>query len=447
MNPSTALELATCVICAVVVLRGPRESAPARAVGGVIVLAALVPVMSIVDRMASTAAMLAIIFLCPAALLRTGFRPVRGTLWGAGLFVAFTCWLALRTLGQFSVDSTLLTITMISTSIAVAMIVPLLRREDLPSLATVFLVVAVLATIYAVGEQLGLVDTFWQLRQSSLENIDDRANVLLPILTGRSQASFGHPIPFAVFLSVAVLILLHAAIATKRWRFAFGVVAALVGLLLSGTRSAVVALLVALLVYLVANIRWRRVLGIAAGAGLIAIGGLLTDLPKLLSLDNTFESSVSFIHRTLVAESWASLWSQPATQLWIGAGAGATAELFRSGTVRGARNLVYFDNTYISLFALFGLVALVLFAGVLLWSTRGGALAMSVAAFIAVMGLSFDEQQWQITLVLLAFGALMPRALGSLPAGQSSAAAPGPDSAGATAGRRRRTATETAERT
>ncbi|OZD56990.1 hypothetical protein CH252_04020 [Rhodococcus sp. 06-1477-1B] len=424
MNLGAALTLATCVVCMIVVLRGPRETAAARAVAGSIVLAALVPVMSIVDRASSTTAMLTVILLCTTALLRRGVSPERGTLWGVALFAMFGGWMILRTLGQFSTDSTVLIVTMISTAIAVAMVVPHLRPEDLPALATVFLVLTLLLTLYAVAEQFGAVDAIWQLRQSSLQNIDDRANVLLPMLAGRSQASFGHPIPFAVFLSVACLMLLHSAIETRRWRFAFGAIAAVAGLLLSGTRSAVVALLAALLIYLIANIRWRRLLAIAAGAGVLSIAALLTDLPKLLSLDNTFESSVSFVHRTLVADSWASLWSQSATQLWIGAGAGATAELFRSGIVRGARNLTYFDNTYISLFALFGLIALGLLCAVFLWSVRGGALAMSMTAFLVVMGFSFDEQQWQITLVLLAFSALMPRAFGSLSRRHSATAVP-----------------------
>lgn len=421
----TFLTLAVCLGCMIVVLHGTRETAAARAVGGSVVLAALVPVMSVTDQVSSSTALLTVVLLCATAQVRSGFRPASGTLWGAGIFALFGGWLILRTVGQFSADSTILNIAMVSTAIAAAMIVPHLRHADLRPLATVFLVLSLIVTVYAFCEQLRVVDTAWSLRQSSLESIDERANVLVPWLTGRSQASFGHPIPFAVFLSVATLVLLHTAIETRRWRFALGAAVSLAGLSLSGTRSAIVALLVALLTYLVANVRWRRLLALTALTGVLSIGALLTDLPKLLSLDDSFGSSVSFVHRTLVADSWSSLWSQPDARLWIGAGAGGTAELFRSGVVRGARNLIYFDNMYISLFALFGLTALVLLAGVFLWALRGGALAMSTTAFLAVMGFSFDEQQWQISLILLAFSALMPRSFGSLSRRQSALAAPG----------------------
>ncbi len=101
----------------------------------------------------------------------------------------------------------------------------------------------------------------------SLENISDRENLLIPALTGRSQSTFGHPIPFAVFSSIALIVLLHATAQTRRRRYAGGVVLAATALALSGTRSAVVALLAGLAAYVLASIRWRRLLWILAGAG------------------------------------------------------------------------------------------------------------------------------------------------------------------------------------
>ena len=406
--------IVACVVSVWSVLRAPAASAPARAVSAIIVISTLIPVGSGRDQTMALAALATIVLLSLLACGRREAATPWPPLWGAVLFAAFAVWLILRILGQFSPAATLLQVGMLASAMALAFVVPLLRAEDLRTVADTFLWLILAHTAYAALEQTGTVDAIWPLRVESLEKIDDRANVLLPALTGRSQSTFGHPIPFAVFASVAALVLLHATAQTRRPRYAGGVVVAAVALALSGTRSAVVAVLAALVAYGLANLRWRRLLAMIAATGILAIIALLVDLPTLLALDGRFESSVSYIHRSLVVGSWDALWARGEAAVVFGSGAGASAELFRAGIVRGASNLLYFDNAYVSLFALSGLVALVLICAVLARSLFGGALAIGGATFIAVMGFSFDEQQWQIVLVLLAFCALLPRAFGTV---------------------------------
>lgn len=395
-------------------LRGAAEQVAVRAVGSVIVLATLVPVMSVAEQSVAISAMVIAIIVCLIARVRTNVRLSSSGWGGIALVLAFLAWSAARIVGQFSTRSVLLQVGMLATVGALALVVPLLRRSDLRVLADVVLVLVIVHTAYAALEQINAVGTVWQLREKSLETIEDRLNVLLPALAGRSQSSFGHPIPFGFFACFAVLVLTHTAFQYRRGRYAIGVGIALVALGLSGTRSAAVALIVALAAYVLANVRWRRLLPLAVVAGVVAILALVLDLPRLLSLDSRFESSVSYIHRTLVAGSWESLWAQDDVHRWFGWGAGATAELFRSGIVRGARKLVYFDNTFISLFALSGLLAVLLFCAILAWSIRGGALAIGLCTFIAVMGFSFDQQLWQLPLMVLVLGSLLPRSLGVL---------------------------------
>ncbi len=393
-------------------LRAPRDQVAVRAVSSVIVVASLVPVMAVAEQSVAISAMIIAVLVCLIARVRTdAVMGMSGSI-GSTILLMFLAWSAARIIGQFSTNSVVLQIGMLTTVGALALVVPLLRRADLRVIANVVLVLVIAHTAYAALEQVNAVDTVWQLREKSLETIEDRLNVLIPFLAGRSQSSFGHPIPFGFFACFAALILTHAAFQYRRGRYAIGVCIALVALGLSGTRSAAVALIAAFAAYALANVRWRRLLPFVAGAAIVAIVALLVNLPQLLALDSRFESSVSYIHRTLVAGSWSSLWSQDSWLLWFGWGAGATAELFRSGIVRGAHNLVYFDNAFISLFALSGLLSVLLFCAVLIWSIRGGALAVGVCTFIAVMGFSFDEQLWQLPLIVLALGALLPRSLG-----------------------------------
>lgn len=403
-----------CLLSIWVALRAPAAVVSARSTAGVLVISTLIPIGSVSDQTMAMIALSSIVALSLIALVRRPASTPSPYPWGALLFAAFGTWLILRILGQFSFASTVLQASMVISAMALALVVPLLRADDLPIIAHTFLWLIIAHTAYAVIEQTGDVEAIWPLRLESLENISDRENLLIPALAGRSQSTFGHPIPFAVFSSISLLVLLHATAQTRRWRYAGGVIVAATALALSGTRSAVVALLAGLAAYVLASIRWRRLLWILAGAGVVAIAALLTDLPTLLALDGRFESSVSYIHRSLVVGSWDSLWARdPATRLF-GSGAGAGVELFREGVVRGAHNLLYFDNAYVSLFALSGLLALILFGAVLLRSVLGGALAIGGTVFIAVMGFSFDEQQWQLLLVLLAFCALLPRAFGTV---------------------------------
>lgn len=403
-----------CLLSIWVALKAPAPAVPARATAGVIVISTLIPVGSVSDQTMAMIALSSIVALSLIALVRRPASLPWPTPWGAVVFAAFGTWLILRILGQFSFASTVLQASMVISAMALAFVVPLLRAEDLPVVADTFAWLILAHTAYAAIEQTGDVEAIWPLRVESLENISDRENLLIPALTGRSQSTFGHPIPFAVFSSIALIVLLHATAQTRRRRYAGGVVLAATALALSGTRSAVVALLAGLAAYVLASIRWRRLLWILAGAGMVAIAALLTDLPALLALDGRFESSVSYIHRALVVGSWDTLWARDSATRLFGSGAGAGVELFREGVVRGAHNLLYFDNAYVSLFALSGLVALILFVAVLLRSLLGGALAIGGTVFLAVMGFSFDEQQWQLLLILLAFCTMLPRDFGTV---------------------------------
>ena len=414
MTPSLSLTLVVCLCTLWATLRAEPRAAAGRAVSGTLVLATLVPVTSILDDLAVFATLSTIVIACVIALVRHPPSARRIAPWGSILFALFLAWLITRIVGEFTPRATLLQVGMLVSVAALAMVVPRLTTDDLPVIANVFLVLVLVHSAYAFLEQTGTVGAFWELREKSLETIDDRQNVLAGWLTGRSQSTFGHPIPFAVFACVARVVLLHAALQTRRWRYSGGILVCVAALILSGTRSAIVALLAALAAYMLANVRWRRLLPLLALSGVLAIAALVVDLPRLLALDERFESSVSFIHRNLVLNSWNALWARDDATRWFGSGAGATQELFRSGVVRGASSLVFFDNTYISLFALSGLVAVILFCAVLGWSLRGGALAIAVAAFIAVMGGSFDEQVWPLPLVLLAFGSLLPRPFGTI---------------------------------
>lgn len=419
MNLSAVIAILACLVGLVMTVRAQPHARTRRAVSASLVIATTVPVTAIKDDVIVVTALCTVIAVCLIALL-TPRPPARVPMWGALCFVAFTAWLMLRILGQFSLTSTALQVLMLASVALVALLVPRLTRDDLPGLAMTFLVLAIVHGTYAVLEQEAL-PPLWQLRGQSVQTIEDRVNVIASWLPGRAQTSFAHPIPFATFMCVAFLFLVHATIALRKPLYALGAAFAAVGLVCSGTRSAFVALIVALIAYLIANIRWRRLLAMSAAAGGLVIVSLVANLTELLALDSRFENSVSYIHRSQVAGSVSSLWARDDLVKWVGSGAGSTIDLFTKGIVRGAAGIRVFDNTYISLLALSGIVSLLLFAAIVLWSLRGGALAIGVATFAAVMGFSFDEQTWQIPLLMLAIGALLPSSLGTLRSRTSSA--------------------------
>lgn len=285
-----------------------------------------------------------------------------------------------------------------------------LKRADIPALILTLNIFVAFHLFFAMGELWLRFQPIWPMGNGLFE-LGHRPNFLFPNLPGRPMTSFAHPIPMATFaLSLALMnsyLLLH-----RRRLAVVGMGLALALLLLSGTRSAVLAFIVGLAVLAVSS---RRI-GSALKATLlffVLLVGLVAATNSsgalaIIGLGDGFEDSLSYKYRALVLASAWGILDQPALNVLFGWG-GNREEIFRQGVIDGAQyGVLFFDNQFIAMAAMFGLVGLsILVACFALVIWRGGEMSKSLVGAFAVMAFSFDFLQYltPALLFLLAVGA------------------------------------------
>lgn len=376
-----------------------------RAVGASFAVATLAPVTH-VDFAIAVVTSLGIAVICAAALGRLGLP--RASSARLLPLLAMMSWLVLRAFSDTSQGTMAMNTLICLDAAALALVVRHMSALDLHAMTRVFAWIVPFHVAFAVGEQLHLVTTPWPTAGGTIA-IEDRKSALIPDLPGRSQSSLGHPIPFAMFLSAAMLLFLHAVVARRRWGYAVPFVLGGAGIALSGTRSAVLSVGVGVLLYTLAQFRLRNAGKYILGSFALLLTINADDLLTALGLGAKFQSSVSYIHRTRVTGSLGALLDRSAIDLGVGNGPSSTRMLFESGVVSGFPGLIYFDNQLISMFALYGLVGvagLVAGAASALW---GGALAIAMMSMIVSMFFSFDALQWHLPFLLFAFTSVLPR--------------------------------------
>lgn len=227
-------------------------------------------------------------------------------------------------------------------------------------------------------------------------------NELVPALTGRATGTMAHPIPLGLLMAVGTVL---ALLAVRRWALPVRLLAALGcggGLLLSGSRSAALALVIAVLVaLLVPGVVRIDPLGRVVAALSVVVTLVLVDvttLPAVTSLEGT--GSVS--HRLGALQAVDRLVGRPLDETLLGSGAGSLQRLFAEGLLQSDGFLAV-DNQLVTTFAVAGLVgAVALAAAVLTGLVRGGRSTRPAALVATVMFFSFDVLEWTSTAVLFA---------------------------------------------
>ena len=290
-----------------------------------------------------------------------------------------------------------------------------LNRTDLAPLARTLSVFLGFHLVFAIGELAVNFPPIWPMG-NGLVDLAYRPNFLLPNLPGRPMTSFAHPIPLATFAAMVGLLNCYVAMQTRRFKFCIVTLMAAVLVALSGTRSAVIAMTVGLAVLLLSH-RWS---GAALKVNVVAIGGvavaLLALYPStvlgLIGLGGGFKESNSFQYRISILGSATRILDQPIVHVLFGWG-GNRQEVFSRGIVDGAGyGVLFFDNQFVAMAALFGLIGFALFlASFVAVALRGDALAKGMLATFAIMAFGFDFLQY-LTPALLFFFALAIAGIG-----------------------------------
>lgn len=226
-------------------------------------------------------------------------------------------------------------------------------------------------------------------------------NELLPALTGRATGTMAHPIPLGTLLAVAAVLCLTAV---RGWSGPVRLLAAVVctgGVLLSGSRSAALALAVALVCTLVVPgvVRlapvWR-----CAGVLAVAVAAVSVDVTSLRAV-SSLEGTGSLTHRLGALDAAGRLLDRPVAESLLGSGTGSLRRLFAQGYLQ-VDGFFAVDNQFVTTLALGGLVGVVaLAAAVLVGLLRGDRATRPALLVVVVLFASFDVLQWNATAVLL----------------------------------------------
>lgn len=225
-----------------------------------------------------------------------------------------------------------------------------------------------------------------------------RPNTILGDWTNRAQGTMGYPIPFSNFICVGIALLMSARIVPKfHLRVILGVVL-LGAVLLSGTRTGLVALAV--------SITLTRIVQLRREGGLTKIAFLLLFSPCIAALlweftgAREFSTDGSFIHRLGVLESVQAVFGLGIRQTLVGSGYDSHVALFASGLLDSYGTYAV-DNAFITFLITSGLIGL-LGIGLLIVVAlrRFDSTLFPIVLIFVVFGMSYDFQNWHASMFL-----------------------------------------------
>ena len=228
-------------------------------------------------------------------------------------------------------------------------------------------------------------------------------NRILPGDLTRVEGTLGHPIPYAVFLAVCLVVLLaHPRLLPSPVVLALTSLL-VVGVLLSGSRSVVAALVAALTHLLVTSAQSRRLLNVitSAVASVVVVWLLEGEIADGFV---TLINSGSWENRVGALASVPGLLGRPPLEALLGSGFGSEPELYARGLLpQGGFTVI--DNQLVSTLAAFGVVGvLALVAALVVGFARAARVGRALLLVMAVVLFSFDWFVW-FSMAALAFGA------------------------------------------
>ena len=235
-----------------------------------------------------------------------------------------------------------------------------------------------------------------------------RFNPFVGDLYARAQGTFEHPIVFAVFCGIAVVVAWsNPAQWSQKWRIT-NLSVATAGLALSGTRSAIAAVAAALLVHMMLNRSFSGWMRSALAVGAMVVVMLNIDIGIATLVTNLIQSG-SWSHRLGALESLPQLLSRPPLEAWFGYGFGSQNALYDRGLMQQTYMRAV-DNMFVYALGTMGIVGL----GALLafWAVAfvvADRLRRALLALLFAMFFSFDLFTWISMGVLASMMIALPR--------------------------------------
>ncbi|WP_144756124.1 O-antigen ligase family protein [Curtobacterium pusillum] len=264
------------------------------------------------------------------------------------------------------------------------------RRERVAVIRSI-IVIGVAEFAYAAAQAvIGLQPIWGRVASQGIDN---------PFAEGidRVQASFGQAIVYGFFSAVIAFLAWSDAARLHRGLRPVVFCVLLGGLFLSGTRSALVALVGAIAVHALMRpglLRWVRNLAIALIG--VALVGLLDFGVRALATEAL--DSGSWLQRLGSVNSVPRLLSRTGHDFWFGSGFGSDQELYRTGLLTSPYHFTVVDNFYVYALGTMGVVGLAaLLVPLVVGFVTTGRTGRGTIVVLAVMCAAFDLLAWRST--------------------------------------------------
>lgn len=387
------------LLSTVLILVRPRQSALRIAVIAALSMAVLVPSFS-TSATVAIAAVLGTNASLSLALLKDlrSVNPRRVPF----VLIAFLLWSAIVGAINAPFSMVLLYLATGSMLVLLALAVPGATRRGGEIFLPFFAIVVLFEFLVGVGEQFFGTLAMWP-RADGSDLITHRSNSVAPFLLGRAMGSASQPIPYGILVGFCVLVCVWYLVMKRRYWLLLPTALGGAALVFSGTRNAILGVLVGIAVWFLLQF-WRKRLVVIPFLALAAIGAPVAVYVGFLAGGDELANSSSLVHRLGILETAGNLFQRAPMDVLFGTGFSSIKGLIESGLISGADGLTVIDQEFVRTLAGTGIVGLALLLVTLaLGFLRGSQLTRILIAFLAVGFIAFDSLSWRLIQTLFVF--------------------------------------------
>jgi hypothetical protein len=293
----------------------------------------------------------------------------------------------------------------ILTVLAMVFVATRLNRQELKVVLLGFLLVGGFEVAWALAELITNATPLWGYRGDLI-----RENPLFAGAVPRAQGTMAQPIVYGTLMGVVVLIAWSNAIIQLGPRLrilALGV--GLAGVVLSGTRSVILAVVIAIALHILLRKslgRWLRN---------ILLAGAITTVVAVVGFGigdkiNDLMTSGSWLHRLGSLQAVPALLARPEGQAFWGTGWGSQEALFDKGYIPLTYGLKVVDNYFVYVLGTSGIVGVVLLLAMCAFAFfRAAHQGKMLVTFCVCIFFSFDiGSPWLYGMCLLSVCLCLP---------------------------------------
>ena len=372
----------------------PELSASYALTGSIIFLVMIPPDVSPLNSVLGRGFPLLLLLL---GAFRSGLLIRLAPLSAVGLVVVMTVRSVTEAGSATSLVATVLLAGMLLTVLFVASQLP---EPPLRSLSRSLPIIIPAQFLLALVEIMG-GDAIWPRRDGETFRVEG-TNTLLPDVAVRAMGTTGYVITLGILMAVCAVLCVGIAAERRQKRWLLLALPAVGTIVMSGTRTGLLMIVVGLLIIWLKRWRFGGTLALVLLAPMAWLTVDRSRIQELFGFGDQFLESRSYEHRAGILNHAGTLFQRSDGRVLFGDGVDGASQLVREGDLGGVVEVGTFDNDYLRILAAFGIVGFTFLLVMLVRAFLRGSIAVSagVGAFAIALA-AYDVTGWRTLFVLL----------------------------------------------